>query len=334
MATLYERYRDVLRRAHLAAARGRRTEALAAYEAAAEMLPQRAVPRIGIGRMHLALGDPRAARAAFVLAQRLEPANADAQDGLARVDALEATVTPARGARPAATAAVPILPGLADHEVSGGPSGVDRGPRPPLDPAPADPPAVRAAAERWDAAHAAGHIDGLLEAAQGFMRLGRTRAAALALHDALEVDPQHAPAYEVAAWMEQRAGQAARARVLRTRLGRFLEATDAPDDLERAREAAETTGNVAALLAIADEHRRRGRQRSAGEVLSDALGLAPADVDVHLAIARLAVRPGVRPAAGVVASLELLARLVELDDDRSGRARLAAFVRTELQVAT
>ncbi len=64
-----------------------------------------------------------------------------------------------------------------------------------------------------------------------------------------------------------------------------------------------------------------------------ALGLAPDRVDVHLAIARLALRPGVAPSERVLASLALLARLVELDDDAGGRARLSTFVATELRSA-
>lgn len=318
MAPLYERYRDLLRRAHLAAARGRREDALADYQAAAAMLPQRAVPRIGIGRMQLAMGDAAAARAAFLEALELEPGSTDARDGLAAIEALGAPT-----------------PGTTDPSRPGTPGPTGQGDAP-TGPAPwaavaPDPPALRALADRWDAAHAARDVAALLEAAQGFSGLGRRRAAMLALHDALEADPRDPRAYEVAAWMETHDGRPGRARRLRARLARYLDLADVPADLERDLEAAQAAGDVPAILAIAEQHRRRGRLRTAADALTVALGLAPDRVDVHLAIVRLGHRPGVPPSERVRTSLVLLERLVELDADAAGREQLASFLATEMR---
>jgi hypothetical protein len=50
-------------------------------------------------------------------------------------------------------------------------------------------------------------------------------------------------------------------------------------------------------------------------------------------LARLGVRPGSRAPARVVRSVELMARLAELDDDAAGRRRIADFVTTHLSAA-
>lgn len=327
MASLYERYRDVLRQGHLSAARGQRVEALQAYETAARMLPRRAVPRIGIGRMHLALGDLDAARAAFLLALAIEPDNADALDGVARLDAAP-PVGPAVGRHADDRAERPATAPAGAARVS-----KDDRPMSPFRGVPADPPEVRAIGDRWDTAHAAGDVGGLLDAAVAFARSGRAQAAALAVHDALAIDAQQPRVYEVASELDRRVGRTEQARSLRARLARFVMVTDDPDGLERRLQAAQDAGDVPGIMAVADEHHRRGRPRSATEALSVAVGIAPGDIEVHLAMARLGIRPGVRVPARVVRSVELLARLAELDGDAPGRRRIADFVFTHLATA-
>ena len=62
---LYERYKDALRRGHVAALRGRHDAALAAYVEAATIAPERALPHASIGVVSLRLGRPADALAAF-----------------------------------------------------------------------------------------------------------------------------------------------------------------------------------------------------------------------------------------------------------------------------
>jgi len=83
---LYERYREVLRRGHAAAARGRLDEALAAYDEAAQLAPDRALPHVSAGSAHLRLGMPADALAAFTAALARSPRDEAALRG--RADAL------------------------------------------------------------------------------------------------------------------------------------------------------------------------------------------------------------------------------------------------------
>ena len=48
---LYERYKDALRRGHIAAQRGRPEEALTAYRAAIEIAPDRVLPYVSVGNV-------------------------------------------------------------------------------------------------------------------------------------------------------------------------------------------------------------------------------------------------------------------------------------------
>ena len=83
---LYERYKDALRRGHVAAQRGRLDEALDAYGEAARVAPDRALPLVGIGLVLSRLGKPTEALATFDRA--LERAPTDETALGARVDAL------------------------------------------------------------------------------------------------------------------------------------------------------------------------------------------------------------------------------------------------------
>jgi tetratricopeptide (TPR) repeat protein len=62
---LYERYKDALRRGHLATLRGRHDAALAAYVEAATIAPERALPHTSIGTVSLRVGRPADALTAF-----------------------------------------------------------------------------------------------------------------------------------------------------------------------------------------------------------------------------------------------------------------------------
>ncbi len=83
---VYERYKDALRRGHVAASRGRPEVALAAYVEAASIAPERALPHASIGTVYLGLGRPREALAAFAAA--LERAPRDEPSLAGRAEAL------------------------------------------------------------------------------------------------------------------------------------------------------------------------------------------------------------------------------------------------------
>jgi tetratricopeptide (TPR) repeat protein len=83
---VYERYKEALRRGHVAAAHDRHEVALAAYADAAALAPERAMPHTGIGTAYLALDRPAEALTAFDLA--LERAPGDETSLAGRADAL------------------------------------------------------------------------------------------------------------------------------------------------------------------------------------------------------------------------------------------------------
>lgn len=83
---LYERYKDALRRGHVASQRGRLDEALDAYGEAAHVAPDRALPLVGIGLVLARLDRPTEALSTFDRALERAPDDETALRG--RVDAL------------------------------------------------------------------------------------------------------------------------------------------------------------------------------------------------------------------------------------------------------
>lgn len=302
MASTYERYRDTLRQAHVAALSGRHAEALAGYRDAATQIEGRAAPQVGIGRMELALGHPTAGLAAFELALAADPSNHEARMGHAR----------------AVAALHPALPPSPRRPTNGDGGRV-----------PNDGPEIRGLVRRWDAALTAADADELLEVAIALGRADRPAAAAVAVRDAIAIDPSDPKAYRIASWLERRRGRPETASRLSRLLARYLAIVDDPDELELAMADAEGRSDVSALLDVADRHRRQGRPRSALDAANAALLFAPVDVDVHLAIARVHLGMGLR--ARAVSDLAQLARFLEVDGDADGATRLAAFVNHDLR---
>jgi len=82
---LYERYKDALRRGHVAAQRGRDAAALEAYSEAAGLAPDRALPLVAIGGVLRRLGKPTEALATYGLALDRAPTDAAALRGRAEL---------------------------------------------------------------------------------------------------------------------------------------------------------------------------------------------------------------------------------------------------------
>lgn len=83
---LYERYKDALRRGHVAVQRSHFDAALEAYGEAARLAPDRPLPLVGIGTILLRLGKPTEAASAFDKALDRSPVDEAALHG--RADAL------------------------------------------------------------------------------------------------------------------------------------------------------------------------------------------------------------------------------------------------------
>jgi tetratricopeptide (TPR) repeat protein len=93
---LYERYKDALRRGHVATQRGRLEEALDAYGEAARVAPDRALPLVGIAQILMRLGKPTEALATYDRALDRAPTDEVALRG--RAEALGTLGDRVRGA--------------------------------------------------------------------------------------------------------------------------------------------------------------------------------------------------------------------------------------------
>lgn len=93
---LFERYKEALRRGHVASQRGRFDEALDAYTEAAKVAPDRALPLVGIGLVLTRLDKTTEALSAFDLALDRAPTDETALRG--RIDILLAMGDRARAA--------------------------------------------------------------------------------------------------------------------------------------------------------------------------------------------------------------------------------------------
>ena len=319
--SLYERYKDALRRGHVAALRGRNQAAVDAYGEAASIAPDRALPHASVGGMLVKMNRLDAAAAAYQRALDLAPRDEAALRGLAEVHA--------RTGRRADGAA--MLDRLTDVLVAAG-----------------------RLADATDTARRA------LELAQSRERrnqvvalVGRLRetpgsdeAGQRALDQALRIlEPAAGPGEPIGtgapATAEVDAGAAAEPEDLAREVGDpepvgaaepepepQVEPAGLGIALGAAAEAALFAGDLAAahdgLLAAARAHRRAGRLIAAVDACYLAIGLAPADPDLHLLLVELCLDRGWRSQA--VDKVLLLGRLADLDGNREVRDRLCALV--------
>ena len=299
MASTYERYRDTLREAHVAALSGRHhAEALSAYRDAAGQIEGRAAPHVGIGRMELALGSPFAALAAFETALAADPGNHEARIGHAR--AISALTPPTAGRRTWPPAAVPC-----------------------------DSPEVHGLVRRWETALAADDATGLLDVALGLGRAdrpGRGRRGPARRHRHRADRPAGLPASPAGSSV----GLAVplRRRALAGCCARYLEIVDDPDELERpwparspvttSRACSMSRTVIAARDALGRRSTRPTPPSSSPRSTSRSTWPSPGSTS------------GWACAHGPSSDLDQLARYLEVDDDVAGRTRLAAFVNDDL----
>jgi tetratricopeptide (TPR) repeat protein len=357
----YVGYRDALRGGHLAALRGAHEPAIRAYREAARLLPDRAAPYVALGRAQLAVGRPQEALASFEAALSRAPRNTAALDGAARA-LLELE---------RADDAADVLDGLAAvyaeadrptdalgtveraTEISGSPwrramleqlhgeepqlgmdlpwlADVSERARPYVfGHAVTD--ELRDLAERVEVASASDDVTGLVAGARALARADRLRAAVDACHDALTVAPADPEVHRTLAAIYRRQGRERAARTKLRIVERHQDLADDPEKLDRDAEHALVTGDLDELLRIVRLHAGQGRTATALDLLFAALGSAPGEPRLHLAIARLHVRMGRRRRA--VAELERLARLVDLTGDTRSHDAISDFVNAALTPA-
>jgi len=302
---LYERYKSALRIGHVAAVRGRHEAAVAAYAEAASLAPDRPLPHASMGRALLHLDRIDEALAAFATALRLAPRDETSLAG--RADALVLAGRPAEAA-----GALDLLAETQQSE---------------------------------------GRLPDACDTARRALELAESRARRRHLESLVA---------ELRSWPAERGGEEELARALRTletpvaesRPVAALEAptgpgpaaagevapgavTEPPPDLgglASAVEDAVASGDPAVVHEVVLEAvgtmRRAGLLDAAIDACQLGLTVAPADPDLHLALAELDLDHGWTTAAAD--KLVILDRYVELTDNGPARERLRALVASRI----
>ena len=283
---LYERYKEALRRGHVASMRGNQAAAIEAYAEAARIAPDRPLPLVGMGTVLAAMGRPAEALHAFDAALDRAPSDEGALRGrgdvllargdrLGAADALDrlATVLDTAGRLPEATDAARRALELAESR-----------------------------SRRRSVTNLIGRLqalDGDPAAAEAVrLALGVLEGRGLELTESAEP-----PIEDVPAPFDPAAATAA---------------------VEAAAEAGDIETTVKMALAAAAGHRAAGSTSAAIDACYLALGLSPTDPGLHLTLAELYLDRGWRPLA--VDKLLLLRRLADLVDDPATREAIAAIV--------
>lgn len=337
--SIYETYKDALRRGHVAALRSRFDVAIAAYLEAAGIAPDRPLPHASIGGILLRTGRADEAADAYDRALALGPRDEAALRG--RADAMIALNRPYEAAE--------SLDRLAD--VLDGSGRV----------ADACDAARRALelAESKDRRRQVESLVGRLRVSAGDEKAERSLARALRIleppvveevavaeadgvaiegADAGASEVPEAPAPEATVESAQPEPLAAAEPTVEAEpLPEPVEAEPLPEPVDgnligaAAEEALAAGDHVAAregLLAAAAAHRSVGRSVAAIDACYLALAIAPDDVDLHLLLAELYLERGWRaPAAD---KLVLLGRLASLADDSATRERICRLASQQL----
>jgi tetratricopeptide (TPR) repeat protein len=321
--SLYERYKDALRRGHVAALRGRNDAAVDAYSEAASIAPDRALPHASIGSVLAKMDRPMDAIAAYRRALKLSPADEPALRGLAETlenlgRRAEAATTLDRLAE-----ALDAAGRLADATAAAGH-------------------ALQLAESRPRRRHVSALVDRLRATPEDDAR-DRTLAVAMAVLEptesgarATEADGAGPVGAEEPAEPAATGGAAATDDSLGDDVEPATESVVEPAGLGialgAAAEAQLHAGALdeahAGLLAAARAHRRAGRLAAALDACDLAIGIAPADPDLHLLLAELYLDHGWRQLA--TDKLVLLGRIADLDGDAATRERLRHLVADRL----
>jgi tetratricopeptide (TPR) repeat protein len=296
--SLYEGYKDALRRGHVAALRGRLENALAAYREASRIAPDRALPYVGLGGVLARLHRVDEALAAYRVALDRAPDDEGALRGRADLLAAEGRAAEAATTLDRLAGTLERAGRLADAcdvarralELA-----ESRGRRR----------LVRALVER-------------LRESSGDPTVADALARAMSV---LEVDPAAAP--ETAAV----AGEADEPVEPPPPKARSVPPPD-PVALRRAFEAAIDAGDTdqarKGAVASADAYRTVGQFHAAIDACYEALAIAPADPGIHFALAQLYLDRGWRTLAAD--KLVLIGRLARLTGDTATQARLCDLV--------
>lgn len=307
-SSLYERYKEALRRGHVAALRSRFDAAIDAYGEAASIAPDRALPHAAIGGVLVRMERLPDALAAYDRALALSPGDEPALRGRA-----EALAGLGRRADAADT-----LDRVAEV----------------LDAAGRLPDAADAARRALELAESRARRRSVEAIAARLRESAGDEAAERALNQVLRVLEPPVESLPIA----DRVGseEPASAEVPREAAPPEPEPEPEPPPdgvaLGAAAEDALAAGDTAAardgLLAAAKAHRAVGRSIAAIDACYLALAVAPADVDLHLLLAELYLERGWRTPA--VDKLVLLGRLAALGDDGDTRTRLCAIASEQL----
>jgi tetratricopeptide (TPR) repeat protein len=291
---LYERYKEALRRGHVAALRSRPDEAIVAYHEAAAIAPERALPHASLGVVLLRLGRLPEALDAYTAA--LERAPRDEAALLGRAEALALLERRVEAAESLDRAA----------EVQA----ADGRPVEALDTA-------RRALELAESKSRRRHVEVL---AAGLAAVRSDPEAELAVERARQV----LEASELLTGLEEApAGTMDEAAV-------DAAAEPPPDPIaltiaaDRALEAGDAVRARDDFLAAARAHAGADHRDAALDACYRALAAAPGDPEIHLELVDLYLARGWHGLAGD--KLALLARLVELDGDPATGDRIRSIV--------
>jgi tetratricopeptide (TPR) repeat protein len=297
--TLYERYKDALRRGHVAALRGRLDAALVAYGEAAELAPERALPHASLGSVLRKLGRDDEALAAFGVALERAPRDEAALNG-------RADILAGRGRRVEAAEALDRL--AETLEAAGRPADACD--------------AARRALELAESRERRRHVRSLVEQ----LRSSPAEAEAIAaLERALGVLDPTVPSAEAASTAGPDGVEP-----------QPPEPEPAPPPADGVRlaseaealvDAGELAGARAAFLAAAAAHRAAGQLDAALDACYLALASVPDDPELHFVLAEIYIARGWR--AFAADKLALLARLADLEADVATRERLCALASAE-----
>ncbi len=288
---LYERYKEALRRGHVAAVRGRSAEALEAYGEAAGIAPDRALPLVGMAGVLARVGKPNDALTAYDAALERSPDDQGALRG--RAEVLQSTGDRAGAAATLDRLAVALdaageLPQAAEAARQALELAENRG--------------------RRDALH--GYVDRLREATDDQAAADELARGSQVLEPIVIGPPpgSEADVMDAEPVVPFDPGTAM--------IG--VEAALAADDVTLARDLA---------LAAASGYRAAGQRSAAIDVCYMTLAASPDDPGLHLALAELYLDHGWRALA--TDKLALLGQLAGLTDDTATRDKVCAIARAQ-----